>query len=178
MRNRRALRPIHRAARFFASIRPPAPSPDQTAWVHAQLQPGERRLFDSMAAADRSHSIGVARAVVRHGYSGWVVSAALTHDVGKAPARLGVPGRVAATLASALGAGRWSASWRRRGGYLGRIGAYLDYPELGSQMLAEVGADPRVSAWSAEHHLSEDRWTVPIEAGRALVAADDGRLGS
>lgn len=176
MSSRGPLRPLHRAKRFFTSLFPPAPTAEQTAWAHSHLDPLERPLFDAMAQVDRAHSIGVAKAVARHGGTGWLVAAALTHDVGKTTAGLGIIGRVIATLAAAVGATRFADRWMDRGGYLGRIGSYLDYPELGAAMLAGVGSDPRVVAWSAQHHEPEDRWTVPIDDGRMLVAADDGRL--
>ena len=42
--------------------------------------------------------------------------------------------------------------------------------------LAMAGSDERVVAWAAEHHEPEERWTVPVDAGRLLVAADDEEL--
>lgn len=170
------LRPIHRSRRFFASIAPAAPSGEQVEWARSRLEPGEQELFDAMATVDQAHSIGVARAVERHGCDDWMVTAALTHDVGKSVARLGIIGRVVATLARSLGAERFAAPMMRRGGCIGRVGAYLAYPRLGAQMLTDAGADPRVAAWSAEHHEPEERWSIPVEDGRILVAADDGEL--
>jgi hypothetical protein len=33
-----------------------------------------------------------------------------------------------------------------------------------------------VVAWAAQHHRPEEDWTVPVDAGRLLADADDGRL--
>jgi hypothetical protein len=54
-----------------------------------------------------------------------------------------------------------------------KVGLYLQYPQLGADLLAVAGSDELVVAWAAQHHEPEDRWSVPVEAGRLLVAADD-----
>ena len=41
----------------------PELAPDEVAWAHDRLTPEEATLFDAMAAVDRRHSLGVARAV-------------------------------------------------------------------------------------------------------------------
>jgi hypothetical protein len=130
--------------------------------------------------------VAVARAVAAHldrldaeGGSdpgSWVIAAALTHDVGKSVAGLGTYGRVVATLSAAVGGASMAGVWADRRGMTRRIGLYLQYPKLGADLLAVNGSDERVVAWAAEHHLPEDDWTVPLDAGRLLAAADDGRL--
>jgi hypothetical protein len=163
-----------------------APSAADTAWAHSTLSAEERRLFDRMSAVDRSHSIGVARAVAAHldridlsaedPEARWVLAAALTHDVGKSVAGLGTYGRVIATLSGAVGGASMANVWAQRRGMTRKVGLYLQYPQLGADLLAVAGADERVIAWAAQHHEPEDSWTVPVAAGRLLVAADDEEL--
>ena len=69
-----------------------------------------------------------------------------------------------------------AASWADTRGFTRRVGLYLQYPELGADVLRMAGSDERVVAWAAEHHHPEEDWTVPVEAGRLLQLADDGRL--
>jgi hypothetical protein len=83
---------------------------------------------------------------------------------------------VAATLSEAVGGASMAAVWAQRRGMTRRIGLYLQYPQLGADLLAVAGSDERVVAWAAEHHEPEDSWTVPVEAGRLLAAADDEAL--
>ncbi len=177
---------MHRARRFMRSITASAPSEADTAWAESHLNEHERRLFARMPAVDRSHSIGVARGVEAHldrvslragdPAAEWLLVAALTHDVGKSVAGLGTYGRVMATLSEAVGGSSMARVWADRRGMTRKIGLYLQYPELGAEMLAVAGSDERVVAWAAQHHEPEDRWTVPVDAGRLLSAADDDDL--
>ncbi len=172
------LRPAHRARRFARSLLPRRVDPAEIEWVAEQLSPAELRIFERMTLHDRRHSIAVAREVVGHlGETaddvGWVVPAALLHDAGKQIAGLGTYGRVIATLSGWMGGAAMGPIWAQRSGMTRRVGLYLQYPTLGADLLAVAGADPRVVAWAREHHLDEVQWTVPLEAGRLLVAADD-----
>jgi hypothetical protein len=91
--------------------------------------------------------------------------------MGKTACGLGTLGRVVATLAGLVARDRAQA-WSSGRGIKRRIALYLSHPELGAGQLAEAGSDPLTVAWAGEHHLSEDAWSVPIEVGRALRAAD------
>jgi len=102
-----------------------------------------------------------------------VVAAALLHDAGKVVSRLGTFGRVVATLAAACAGRERAASWSEGSGFPRRLGLYLRHPELGADLLDEAGSSPLTVAWAREHHLPEDRWTVPVAVGRALKTADD-----
>ena len=53
-------------------------------------------------------------------------------------------------------------------GFTRRVGQYVLYPELGVDLLRMAGSDDLVIAWSREHHLPEDEWTVDPDVGRAL----------
>lgn len=181
-----SLRPVHRVQRFFRTIFSTAPSEADTAWAAQFLGPDEQRLFDRMPPVDRSHSIGVAKAASAHldridlhegdDAARWVLVAALTHDVGKSVSGLGTYGRVVATLSEAFGGADMGAVWADKRGMTRKVGLYLQYPQLGADLLAVAGADERVVAWAAQHHRPEEEWTVPEDAGRLLRDADDGRL--
>jgi hypothetical protein len=176
-----ALKPLHRARRFFGSLFGGSPAPTEEAWARSWLSPAEARLFEQMRGMDRQHAVAVGRAVERH-WEGepprWVMAAALLHDVGKTVADLGVYGRVVATLSEWVGGADMAEHWADTTGFTRRVGLYLMYPKLGADLLAINEADPRVVAWSIEHHLPEADWTVPVDAGRLLSAADDGKLGA
>jgi hypothetical protein len=181
------LRPAHRARRFTRSLVSSAPPPEDEQWARTFLTDGESVVFARMSANDRRHSVGVARAVAEHldriGLDGpadpearWVMAAALTHDVGKSVAGLGTYGRVVATLSGWVGGRDMADHWAETRGFTRKVGLYLNYPRLGADLLTMSGSDPRVVAWAAEHHESEDAWTVPADVGRLLADADDGRL--
>jgi hypothetical protein len=53
------------------------------------------------------------------------------------------------------------------------VGLYLRHPELGAEMLELAGSDPLTVAWTAEHHLPSDRWTVDERWATALDRADN-----
>jgi hypothetical protein len=177
---------VHRARRFGRSVVARAPEADDTDWAHSFLTPDEQRLFDRMPSVDRSHSIGVARGVAAHldrlGLAAsdddarWVLVAALTHDVGKSVAGLGTYGRVVATLSEAVGGASMARVWADKRGMTRKVGLYLQYQQLGAEMLAIAGSDERVVAWAAQHHEPEEAWTVSLEAGRLLRDADDEAL--
>lgn len=179
------LRPIHRAGRFFRSLTAGAPSQQDSLWADSYMNEAERSAFARLGPGDRSHSIGVARRVAsnldRLGSTDseereWVVTAALLHDIGKSVPGLGIYGRVIATILGALFGDEMADHWAEKPGMTRKIGLYLKYPQLGVDILELAGSDYRVIAWSAQHHHPEKDWTVPVEAGRLLSAADDGQL--
>ncbi len=180
------LKPTHRVRRFFSSLSSAAPSDEDSAWAESWLGEREVVAFRKMAPVDRRHAIGVARAAAAHldrvdltlddPDARWILAAALLHDVGKSVAGLGTYGRSVATLSGWVGGHEMAESWADTRGFTRRVGLYLQYPTLGADVLRMAGSDERVVAWAAEHHEPEERWSVPVEAGRLLVLADDGRL--
>ncbi len=64
-------------------------------------------------------------------------------------------------------------AWTKATGTTRRIGLYLQHPKLGGDMLELGGSDPLTVAWTREHHLPEDEWTIPLDLARALHDADD-----
>jgi hypothetical protein len=159
----------HLARRFAGSLRPGGPRPGDVAWVHDLLQPGEWAVWSEMPGPDRRHSVGVARRVdaALTDAPRPVLAAALLHDVGKTRVGLRTPGRVIATLVG-IARGRERAA---RGD--GRIARYLRHDAIGADLLERAGSDPLTVAWTREHHLPPERWTVPLDVGEALQAADD-----
>jgi len=103
-----------------------------------------------------------------------VLAAALLHDAGKLDSGLATWARVPATVAGLVGRRRLVGRWNgRSSGFRRRVALYLDHPARGAARLRAAGSDPLTVAWAAEHHLPEERWSVPAAVGRVLHAADD-----
>ena len=140
------------------------------------LTPAELAVWRRLSGPDRRHAVGVARRVdaAIGGADRPVLAAALLHDAGKLDSGLGTWARVPATVVGLLGrrrlVGRWSGRPR---GFRRRVALYLDHPARGAARLRAAGCEPLTVAWAAEHHLPEDRWSVPPAVGRVLHAADD-----
>ena len=134
----------HLGRRFVTSLSGAPPAARDVAWAGEHLGPGERALWDRMSAADRRHSIEVARRFVsrRPAAARVEVAGALLHDVGKIEAGLGTFGRVVATVV-----GPRTARFRR----------YHDHEAIGAGLAAAAGADPV---------------TVALVAGSGPAAAD------
>jgi hypothetical protein len=132
-------------------------------------------LWNSLSAADRRHSIGVARETIRllGDAPRPVVAAALLHDAGKVDAQLGTFGRVIATLCAKIAGREMAPAWAAKSGFTRRVGLYLQHDELGAVRLELLGSDPLTIAWAREHHLPSEHWTVPEPIANALKAADN-----
>ncbi|HSL57820.1 MAG TPA: HD domain-containing protein [Acidimicrobiales bacterium] len=166
----------HLARRFAGSLRPGGPGAEAERWVAEHLSPGELERWRTMSGPDRRHAHGVARRVVADlgdAATDPVVAAALLHDVGKTVSGLRTYGRVVATVSAAVAGREMAREWSRSRGYVRRVGLYLRHPELGADLLELAGSDPLTVAWAREHHLPEERWSVPVDIGRALRDADD-----
>lgn len=119
-----------------------------------------------------------------------VVAAALLHDVGKIESGFGTVARAGVTaLALAVGRARLVGgsefpnpdtvgglgTARQGTGRLAfgrRVALYLSHDRVGGALLRLAGSEPLTSAWAAEHHLHESRWTVDRTIGSALKEAD------
>lgn len=180
------LRPAHLAhlvRRFFASFRPGGITDADRAWVASTLTPNEFELYERMSRQDQRHSLEVARRaefalvdLVTDEFTdqdrAMVLSAALLHDVGKSASGLGTYARVIATLSGMVGGRSMAQAWQQRRGITRRVGMYLRHGEIGADLLRLAGSDPRVVAWSREHHLPAQEWTMPRPLGELLVAVD------
>ena len=165
----------HLVKRFFGSV-PIGPSPADRAWVLDQLLEGEQDVWRKMSRADRRHAAGVARRVevaLGHEATRPVLAAALLHDCGKTVSGLGTYGRVIATLSGKMAGLDQAVAWTETSGFTRRVGLYLEHPRLGAELLGLAGSAPLTVAWTAEHHLPPEQWTVPVEIGQVLKDADD-----
>ena len=167
---------LHLVRRFFASLLPIGPKAVDDAWAREHLSAPEEELWTRMARVDRRHSARVARRVettLGEAATTPVLAAALLHDVGKTVPDLGTFGRVVATLSEMVAGEETAHHWVQTRGFTRRVGQYVLYPELGVDLLKLADSDDLVIAWSREHHLPEEDWTVPVDLGRVLQAADD-----
>jgi putative nucleotidyltransferase with HDIG domain len=176
------MRSGHLARRFFGSLRPGRPHPDDLRWAHDVL--GDDDLFALWArqpGSDQRHSLAVARGVERMlagtaeaGDRRWP-TCALLHDIGKLDARLGVYGRVVATLAGAVAGHEMAGPWSQRRGFTRRVGLYLRHPELGAVSVRLAGGPEEAARWAAAHHDDPRPGDlgIPPVVVEALIAWDD-----
>ena len=165
----------HLVRRFLGSLRPGGPSRDDVAWVTSLLNERELQLWSRMYGPDRRHSVQVARSVQREladDATPPVLAAALLHDVGKLDSQLRTFGRVVATLTIRLAGRDEVITWQRSRGLHRRIALYARHPELGADMLTLAGSDPLTVAWTREHHLPRDEWTVATPIAAVLDSCD------
>lgn len=161
------MKPTHLVSRFFGSLWPGGPPAADDAWATHHLNAGETMLWRRMPGFDRRHAVGVARrvcAALGDDATRPVVAAALLHDVGKIESGFGVWRRVAATIWTGL---------RGRERVTGKTQTYVDHPSIGAQLLRDANADELTIAWTAEHHLPRQQWSLEPTIADALRAADD-----
>ena len=166
----------HLAKRFATSVIPRSPSSDDAAWAIEVLLPEEVDVWNRMSRNDRRHAAGVARRVevaLGHEATRPVLAAALLHDCGKVVSGLGTYGRVIATVSARLAGHDRAAAWSETRGFTRRVGLYVEHPRLGAELLGLAGSAPLTVAWTREHHLPAEEWTVPTVIGQALKDADD-----
>jgi len=166
----------HLVRRFVTSLWPAPPPRRDEAWATGLLVPGEVALWRCMGNADRRHAVGVARRteqLLGPRATRPVLAAALLHDVGKVDSGFGPVRRVVATLAQMATGHAAAERWQRRRGIVGRTGRYLCHDRVGADMLTAAGSDGLTVTWAREHHLAPDRWSLPLDIGTALKAADD-----
>ncbi|MFI5046701.1 MAG: hypothetical protein ACHQIG_06525 [Acidimicrobiia bacterium] len=175
------MKVVHLSRRFVRALSPSAPCAEDLGWVDEVLGADLAQQWRRMPNHDQRHALGVARGVEAQlagtGYAGdarWLV-AALTHDLGKLDARLGVPGRVVATVSAAAAGRDLADAWSERSGFTRRVGLYLRHPDLGADRIRLAGGPEEAATWAAAHH-TPDRWAdtgIPEPVVMALVAADD-----
>ena len=118
----------------------------------AELPANLRPLFLEMDRRDQGHAI---RVLHRVGPAPEVLrQAALLHDVGKARAFLGTPGRTLVVLARAA---HLTAQVSRLPLIGSRVARYVLHPEIGADMLREAGAPEALVEIVAEHQRAKPR---------------------
>jgi putative nucleotidyltransferase with HDIG domain len=158
-------RAVYRVKQFWWAMRAEVPSED---WREAEerLSQEELVLFESMDAAAQRHSLEVYRALLAGGCDdNDALKAALLHDVGKR--KPGLFYRTATVLLTAL----FSTSVERLaapkpGSWRYGFYTYAHHAEIGAEMLAAAGSEPRVVHLVRAHHSAPgtDRWLNVLQA--------------
>ena len=164
----------HLTRRFFGSLRPGG-RPSPTVWGRGCAVRGRVRPWARQYGPDRRHTVQVAREVEhRLGRDATrpVLAAALLHDIGKIDADLGTWGGSSPPLRDGRRP-RHGQRWITKRGLAGRIGRYLQHPEIGADLLAVAGSAPLTVAWAKEHHTPAEAWTIDPAIGRVLFEVDD-----
>lgn len=171
----------HLSGRFVRALSPRAPRADDVAWVETVLTPDGFVLFRRQPNHDQRHAIGVARDVqVRLADTTYAddprwLSAALLHDIGKLDSRLGVYGRVVATVSGAVAGREHAEAWSASSGFTRRVGVYLRHAELGADRIRIAGEPEEAAVWAAAHH-DPSTWPelpIPEPVVTALDEADN-----
>jgi hypothetical protein len=172
---------LHLSGRFVRAVWPGRARAEDVEWVESVLSPAAYTEWQRQPGHDRRHTVTVAREVeVRlagsaHADDPRWVAAALLHDIGKLDARLGVYGRVVATVSGAVGGRGMADAWSERGGFTRRVGLYLRHPELGADRIRLLEGPEEAAQWAAAHHdpTTWDTLDIPADVVAALAAADN-----
>ena len=171
----------HLSGRFVRALSPAAPRADDVVWVETVLTPDGFVQFRRQPNHDQRHAIGVAREVqarlADRPYADdarWL-SAALLHDIGKLDSRLGVYGRVVATVSGAAAGREHAEAWSESKGFTRRVGLYLRHAELGADRIRLAGEPEEAAVWAAAHHdpSTWDDLPIPHDVVVALDEADN-----
>lgn len=137
-------------------------TPAEMAWLSARLDLSELDLFLSQGVPDRRHGYTAGRHVEAAAPErADLIRAAVLHDVGKRHARLGVIGRVLASLALRL-----------RIPVRGRYALYRDHGALGASDLARIGSPSVVVEYADTHHGGSAGGSLSTAERRILDASD------
>ncbi|MDP9493879.1 MAG: HDIG domain-containing protein [Actinomycetota bacterium] len=134
--------PSHLTRRFFDVLRARPLLETEQAEVRNWLGEAERSIFFAQPDADQRHGLTAALTVMASGTDDRAaIRAALLHDVGKRYSRLGLFGRVLASVLILL-----------RLPLRGRLLAYRDHGEIAALELEALGAEPLVVEFARHHH--------------------------
>jgi putative nucleotidyltransferase with HDIG domain len=151
----------HLTGRFFDVLLARPLQDFEQATVGTWLNELELSLFFAQPRVDQRHGYTAALTVVAGGVSDpTVIRAALLHDVGKRHARLGVIGRVFASLLILF-----HVPLR------GRLLAYQDHGEVAAKELEAMGSEPLIVEF-ARHHHDERPSIIDVDTWSLLQLAD------
>jgi hypothetical protein len=151
---------------------------DDIAWVESVLTPDGFTQFRRQPNHDQRHAIAVARDVeVRLVDTPFAddprwLSAALLHDIGKLDSRLGIYGRVVATVSGAAFGREHAPAWSESTGFTRRVGLYLRHPELGADRIRLASEPEEAARWAAAHHEPSTWAALPIP-DPVVIALDE-----
>ncbi len=153
--------PSHLVARFFDVATAKPLNVEEAAFVLDRLGDTLAPVFFEQSVADQRHGYHASQVVIAHGLEqADVVEAALLHDIGKRHARLGLFGRVLASILIKI-----------RFPLFRRVAAYRDHGAVAARELAELGA-ARLTVEFAMHHHGTRPAGIPVETWRVLQIAD------
>lgn len=151
----------HLATRFFDYLRAAPLTDADTQTVTSMLTAEEAQIFFDQSQKDQAHGFDAALVVLESGRStDEILRAALLHDVGKRNARLGVLGRVAASVLIKAGLPLTR-----------RFKLYRDHGPVGAADLEAAGSPPLVVEFAGAHHRSRPA-TISEEDWALLQSAD------
>ena len=151
---------LHLSSRFFGSLGARDLDESELGLLSEMLSEPELDLFIGQPAPDRRHGFQAARFALDAGAPHEVVRAAALHDVAKRHARLGIIGRVAASVCIKL-----------RLPVRGRFQTYRDHGPIGAAELAAAGAPPIAVTYARFHHEARPSG-VDADIWALLDAAD------
>lgn len=151
----------HLTQRFFDLLwARPLTDSEQKA-VRSWLTERERAVFLAQSNVDQRHGYTAALTVIASGSQDQaVIRAGLLHDVGKRHARLGVIGRVVASLLILC-----------RVPLRGRLLAYREHGEIAAGELELMGSEPLVIDFARHHHRRRPM-TIDVTTWDLLQSAD------
>lgn len=132
---------FHLSSRFFESLTARDLNDSELTVLGDVLSEPEFLLFMDQSALDRRHGFDAAHFTLEAGASKEVARAAALHDVAKRHARLGLIGRVLASVLIKLGLP-----------VRGRFRAYRDHGPIGATELSAVGAPSLAVTYARFHH--------------------------
>ncbi len=150
---------LHLPARFFDVLTAEPLSESDRGVIVDLLKPWQRAIFFAQSPADQRHGLETCRALPPG-----LAATGLLHDAGKRHSRLGVLGRVAATLTALVGLP-----------LRGRYAQYIGHPALAAAELSDFGAEGVDIRYVRFHHGKRPA-DYPLDEWSALQAADSARI--
>jgi hypothetical protein len=152
---------LHLGRRFFGALSADDLDVTEVDAIRDMMSAAEFDLFMDQPPIDRRHGYESAQYAIEAGAPDEVVRAAALHDVAKRHARLGIPGRVIASMFIKLGVP-----------IRGRFDTYRRHGPIGAEELELAGSPPIVVQYARSHH-----GLAPVDMDRQvwdlLTAADE-----